>query len=173
MNRGTNINFVRVNNQIRAEEVRVVGPDGASLGVMKFAEALQKARDAGLDLIEISSKTTPIIVKITDYGRFQYEQKKKLKQTRTRATETKSVQIKISTSEHDLELKAKKISGWLKEKHRVKLDLFLVGRAKYMDKQFLNARLARIFKLITEKHKIADGPKQSPKGLSVIIEHEK
>ena len=68
------------------------------------------------------------------------------------------------------ELKAKKASGFLKNGHRVKIDLFLIGRTKYMDKEFLQERLERILHLITEEYKIADGPKKSPKGLTVVIE---
>jgi len=138
--------------------------------VLPFNEALAKAREAGLDLIEISPDANPPVAKITDYGKFQYEQKKKGRATRTPRTETKSLQVKIGTGEHDLALKAKRASEFLKEGHRVKAELFLGGRAKYMDKEFLNKRLERLLHLISEDYKIADGPKRSPKGLMVILE---
>ena len=70
----------------------------------------------------------------------------------------------------DLELKAKNASKWLKEGNRVKIDLFLPGRAKYMDFNFLKERLGRILKLITEDYKISDGPSKSMKGITVMIE---
>ncbi|TSD02882.1 MAG: translation initiation factor IF-3 [Parcubacteria group bacterium Athens0714_16] len=167
-------NRIRINQQIRASELRVVGPDGTNLGVIKLEEALQKAKEFGTDLIEVSPNAVPPIAKIMDYGKFQYEQNKKQKETKskTHRTETKSIQIKVGTSEHDLELKAKKVSGWLKEKHRVKIDLFLFGRLKYMEKNFLESRMERILKLITSEFKISDGPKKSPKGLSIIVEHK-
>lgn len=167
-------NKIRINQQIRASELRVVGPDGTNLGVIKLEEALQKAKELGTDLIEVSPNAVPPITKIMDYGKFQYEQNKKQKETKskTHQTETKSIQIKVGTSEHDLELKAKKVSEWLKEKHRVKIDLFLFGRLKYMEKNFLESRMERILKLITGEFKISDGPKKSPKGLSVIVEHK-
>jgi len=131
---------------------------------------LAKAREKGLDLIEISPNAVPPVAKIMDFGKFQYEQKKKQQKTRTKTTETKSLQIKIGTGEHDLELKARKASEFLKEGHRVKIDLFLRGRAKYMEKGFLEDRLNRVLHLITEEFKVADAPKRSPKGLSMIIE---
>lgn len=167
-------NRIRINQQIRASELRVVGPDGTNLGVIKLEEALQKAKEFGTDLIEVSPNAVPPIAKIMDYGKFQYEQNKKQKETKskTHRTETKSIQIKVGTSEHDLELKAKKVSEWLKEKHRVKIDLFLFGRLKYMEKNFLESRMERILKLITSEFKISDGPKKSPKGLSIIVEHK-
>jgi translation initiation factor IF-3 len=107
-----------------------------------------------------------------DYGRFQYVTQKKERDARVKShvTETKNLQIKIGTSERDLELKAKKASEWLKEGHRVKLDLFLPGRTKYMEPKFLEERLDRILRLISEDFKVAEEAKRSPKGLSVVIE---
>ena len=98
--------------------------------------------------------------------------KKKASEARSKAhpTETKNVQVKIGTGEHDLELKAKRASAWLAEGHRVKLELYLRGRAKYLDKAFLNERLERFLKLVTEEYKIADEARKSPKGMAMIIE---
>ena len=139
---------------------------------MDSRDALKIAQEAELDLIEISPNANPPIVKIMDFGKFQYEQKKKAKIAKAKAhsTETKVVQIKVGTSEHDLGLKAKNISKWLKEGNRIKLDLFLSGRTKYMDINFLKERLNRILRLITEDYKVADEPKKSPKGLTMILE---
>jgi len=161
---------VRINNQIRARELRVIEEGAGNLGTLLFEDALARAREKGLDLIEISPNAVPPVAKIMDFGKFQYEQKKKQQKTRTKTTETKSLQIKIGTGEHDLELKARKASQFLKEGHRVKIDLFLRGRAKYMEKGFLEDRLNRVLHLITEEFKVADAPKKSPKGLSMIIE---
>ena len=165
----------RINKYIRASELRVVLPDGETLGVVPFGEALAKAEELGLDLIEISPNAVPPIAKIMDYGKFQYEQKKKAKITKAKAhsTETKVLQVKIATGIHDLELKAKRATGWLREGHRVKIDLFLVGRARYSTNEFKKERLDRIFKYIQEDFKIADEPKKSPKGYTVVIERDK
>lgn len=165
-------NKVRVNQQIKSPELRVIGEAGENLGVITLKEALEKAQAAQLDLIEISPTANPPIAKIMDYGKFQYDLNKKLKSAKAKAhtIETKSLQIKIGTGEHDLELKAKKASEWLKEGNRIKIDLFLVGRAKYMEFQFLKERLDRILKLITVEYKIADEAKKGPKGITIIIE---
>jgi len=162
---------VRINSYIRAKELRVIDENG-SLGILSLDDAVKKAREQGLDLIEISPNADPPVAKIMDYGKFQYELKKKLKQAKanTKTTETKIVQVKIGTGEHDLELKAKRASKWLAEGNRVKIDLYLVGRAKYSDDAFKRERLERILKLITENYKIADEPKKSPKGFTVVIE---
>lgn len=162
----------RINHQIKTPEVRVIGPKGENYGVLSINEALQKAHDAGLDLIEISPNATPPVVKISDYGKFQYAENKKEKMAKAKAhtVELKTLQVKIGTGEHDLELKAKKASEWLREGQRIKIDLFLPGRSKYMDPKFLEERLKRILVLLTENYKIAEKPTKSPKGLTTIIE---
>lgn len=166
------IEKVRINQQIRAPELRVVDEKEGNLGVLSAAEALRRAQEKGLDLIEISPNATPPVAKIMDYGRFQYIAQKKDKEARAKShiTETKTIQIKIGTSERDLDLKAKKSSEWLKEGHRVKLNLFLPGRTKYMEQKFLGERMDRILRLISEEYKVAEPPQKSLKGLTIVIE---
>ncbi len=163
---------VRINNQIRAPKLRVIDDADGNLGLMNTEDAIKKAQEKGLDLIEISPNAEPPVAKIMDYGRFQYIAQKKDRDARAKAhiTETKTIQIKIGTSERDLELKAKKSSEWLKEGHRVKLDLFLPGRTKYMEPKFLEERLDRILRLVSEEYRVSETPKKSPKGLTVVIE---
>lgn len=163
---------VRINQSIRAKELRVIGADGENLGVLPRSEALRRADEAELDLIEISPTAKPPVAKIMDYGKYQYETKKKAREVKAKShvTETKSVQVKIGTGEHDLNLKAKRAAEWLSEGHRVKIDLFLWGRYKYMDEGFLRERLQRFLKIIPIEYKIADDIKKSPKGLSTTIE---
>ncbi|RJQ34568.1 translation initiation factor IF-3 [Candidatus Parcubacteria bacterium] len=165
---------VRMNEGIRAREVRVIGPEGQNVGVLPLAEAIQKAREAGLDLIEISPNAVPPVCKITDYGKFKYEQKKKEKDVKSKAhvTETKVTQVKIGTSERDMHIKASKAAAWLREGHRVKVDLFLWGRYKYMEFNFLKERLERFLALIPESYRTAEDIQKSPKGLSVVIERD-
>ena len=163
---------IRINDAITAIELRVIDEKGENLGVLKKAEALAKAEAAGLDLIEISPNTIPPIAKIMDYGKYQYVERQKQKQAKAKShiTETKSIQVKIGTGDHDLTLKAKKVGEFLKDGHRVKIELFLPGRAKYFDKNFLNDRLERLLKLIPEEYKVAEEPKRSTKGLYLVIE---
>jgi len=138
---------IRMNEGIRAPQVRVLGPEGQNLGVMATRDAFQKAQEMGLDLLEISPNASPPVAKITDYGKFKYEQKKKEKEVKSKAhvTETKVTQVKIGTSERDMHIKASKAAIWLREGHRVKVDLFLWGRYKYMEFEFLKERLERFW----------------------------
>ncbi|PID83562.1 translation initiation factor IF-3 [Candidatus Campbellbacteria bacterium] len=163
---------IRINDQIRYNEVRVLGPEKENMGIMSSKEAFLKAQEMELDLVEVSAKSKPVLVMIADYGKYLYDQKKKQKESKAKqkTTETKNIQVKVGTGEGDLILKAKNISKWLKDGDRVKLDLFLRGRVKYLDKEFLEERLKRILKLVTVPYKISDGPKKSPKGLTLFLE---
>lgn len=165
----------RINNQIRAKELRIIGSSNENLGVLSIKDALELAQEKGLDLIEISPNATPPVAKIMDFGKYQYETSKKLKKARAGAkpSETKSVQLKIGTGDHDLELKAQTASKWLREGHRIKVELYLAGRAKYLNEEFLKTRLERLLHLITENYKIADSYKRGPRGLTVTIEKTK
>lgn len=163
---------VRINHQIKATQLRVITAEGENLGVLPLSQALVEAQNRGTDLIEISPTAVPPVAKIMDYGKYQYDEKKKTKDSKAKSqtSELKNVQVKIGTGEHDLELKAKKVSEWLAEGHRVRIDLYLIGRSKYMDFNFLKERLERIYKLITIEYKISQAAQKGPKGLTVTIE---
>ncbi len=164
----------RINNQIRATELRVIGSEGENLGVITTKEAQAIADKEGFDLIEISPEAVPPVAKIMDFGKYQYELSKKQKKIKAHAhqTETKTLQVKIGTGEHDLGIKAKRASGWLKEGHRIRIDLFLAGRAKYMEDAFLKERLERILHLITENYRVAEEYKKGLKGRTIVIERD-
>jgi translation initiation factor IF-3 len=163
---------IRINHQIQAPELRVISEEGENLGVITIQEALKRAQEAGSDLIEISPNAQPPIAKIMDFGKFQYQESKKQKaaKAKSKTTETKQIQVKVGTGDHDLDLKAKKASEWLKEGHRIKIDLFLIGRSKFMDFNFLKERLDRVLHLITEEYRVSDPAKKGPKGLTITIE---
>lgn len=137
---------------------------------MSVEEALKRAREAGLDLIEISPAANPPVAKIMDRGKYFYEQEKKRRQAakKQKDVEIKSVRIGIGTSLHDLEIRAKQADEFLKSGDKTKVDLFLRGREKYLDKKFLEERIERFLSLIThgfEKEPI----KKGPRGLSLTI----
>lgn len=168
------IDNLKINDAIRSPEVRVISDDLGNFGVMKIKDAIAKAYELGLDLVEISPDAQPPVAKIVDYGKFQYAQQKKQKDIKskqnTASSEVKNIQIKVGTGEHDIEIKAKRASEWLTAGHRVKIELFLRGRVKGMDKQFLQDRLQRIVDQISVEHKVIDGFKESPKGIVVTLE---
>jgi translation initiation factor IF-3 len=165
---------IRINREIRAPELRVIGAEGENLGVLSIADALAAAVAAGLDLIEVSPNARPPVAKVMDYGKFQYELKKRESAARSKAkvSETKEVQIKVGTGENDMRLKARKAADWLEEGHRVRAELFLKGRYKGMEEAFLKARLERFLLLIPYPYKIAEPVTRAPKGFAAIIERD-
>ena len=171
-------NRTRINREIRAPELRVIGEEGVNYGVITLAEAFAKAEELGLDLIEIAPTAEPPVAKIMDYGKFQYQEKRKKKETGLRertqhATETKNVRVKVGTSDHDMARKASETAEWLREGYAVKVDLYLYGRYKYMEDAFLKERLDRFLKLIPQNWKAVSEFSRGPKGLSVNIVADK
>lgn len=160
----------RINQQIKARQLRVIGPKGENFGVLLLEEAMAKAISLGLDLIEISPDATPPVAKIAEFGKYLYEENKKSKSKKSHSSELKTLQIKTGTGDHDLSLKAKRASEWLSEGNRVKVDLFLPGRTKYLDEKFLKERIERMLKFVSVDYKIATPATKSPKGMTVIIE---
>ena len=165
---------LRINNEIRALELRVISADGTNLGVLSLEAALAAAKQAGTDLIEISPSAVPPIAKIMDYGKFEYERSKKEKvaKAKVKISETKEVQIKVGTGDHDMDLKAKKAAEWLSEGHRVRAELFLKGRYKGMGEEFLKERLERFLLRIPYAYKVAEPITRSPKGFAGVIERD-
>ena len=153
----------------------MIGENGENFGILKTAEAVKKSQELGMDLIEVSPTAKPPVAKIMDLGKFLYQQQKKQKEAAKKSHEVgvKNIQIGIGTSLHDLEMRAKKIEEFLKDGNRVRIELRLKGRAKYLDKKFLNERLERLIHLISEKHKVANGPIKSPRGMAITIERAK
>lgn len=155
-----------------ARDLRVIDDQGGSLGVLTREKALAVAKETGLDLIEIAPTAKPPVAKIMDYGKYRYLEKQKQKQAKagSHATETKSIQVKIGTGDHDLRLKAERAGKFIADGHRVKIELFLPGRAKYFEKDFLQERLERLLNLIPGDYKIAEPARKNPKGLYLIID---
>lgn len=154
--------------------MRIIGPDGKNLGVLSLSQALKIANESGLDLIEISPAAKPPVAKITDRGKFFYEQEKKRKQAskKLKEVEIKSIRISIGISQHDMELKAKRADEFLKDGNKIKIDLFLRGREKYLDRKFLGDRFERFINLIS--HPFEKGEtKKGPRGLSLTMTPKK
>jgi len=149
--------------------------DDGDSKVMSRQEALNLAYEQGLDLIEVTAKANPPVAKITDYGKYVYDQKKKQKEIKAKqnTVEVKNIQIRVATGEADLKLKADRASQWLAEGHRVKAELYLRGRAKYMDKAFLHSRLGNVLEMIETEYKVVDDYKPSPKGIAILVEPAK
>jgi translation initiation factor IF-3 len=122
--------FVRVNGKIRAREVRVIGTDGKQLGVLQLGDALNMARTAGVDLVEIAANATPPVCRLVDYGKYRYEQAKRDKESKKHqhANKVKEVQLSPKIDPHDLGVKIEHAIDFLCEDMKVKITLKFRGR---------------------------------------------
>ncbi|OGM21463.1 translation initiation factor IF-3 [Candidatus Woesebacteria bacterium RIFCSPHIGHO2_01_FULL_38_9] len=120
----------RINQQIRATEVRVIGADGKQLGVLKLNEALTEAQKNGLDLVEIAPNAKPPVAKIVELGKFRYEQEKKLQKQKKAAKsgEVKEVRLSPFIAEHDYNVRLTKIREFLDDSNKVRVVVVFTGR---------------------------------------------
>jgi translation initiation factor IF-3 len=120
----------RVNERIRAREIRVIDADGGQLGILQPFEALRKARESGLDLVEISPTAVPPVCKIMDFGKFRYEENKQEHEQRKhhRSGQIKEVKFRPATAEHDYQVRKNRIIKFLEKGYKVKAMVFHRGR---------------------------------------------
>jgi translation initiation factor IF-3 len=120
----------RINHRIRVPQVRVVSNEGEMLGVLETSDALRRAREAGLDLVEVNPKAFPPVCKIMDFGKFKYEEKKRQGEARKRQAliELKEIKIRPKTDEHDIDFKVRHIERFLEEGNKVKITCRFRGR---------------------------------------------
>lgn len=120
----------RINHRIRVPQVRVVSNDGEMLGVLETSDALRRAREAGLDLVEVNPKAFPPVCKIMDFGKFKYEEKKRQGEARKRQAliELKEIKIRPKTDDHDIDFKLRHIERFLEEGNKVKITCRFRGR---------------------------------------------
>lgn len=121
---------IRINERIRAREVRLIGANGEQLGVLPLLEALRVAREQGVDLVEVAPNATPPVCRLMDYGRFKYEQTKKEREARKhqKVVLLKEVRLTPKTDEHDIEFKTRTILRFLKDGDKVKVTVRFKGR---------------------------------------------
>jgi translation initiation factor IF-3 len=122
--------FVRVNGKIRAREVRVIGVDGKQLGILSLGDAINLARNNGVDLVEIAATATPPVCRLVDFGKFRYEQAKKDKESKKHqhANKVKEIQLSPKIDPHDLGVKLVHAIDFLCEDMKVKIVLKFRGR---------------------------------------------
>jgi len=110
--------------------VRVISPEGEQLGIMTVPAALEKAREYGLDLVEVASGSKPPVCRIMDYGKYRYEQSKKMHQAKKKQTTivVKEMKFRPKTDEHDFQFKLRHIKRFLEAKNKVKVVIFFRGR---------------------------------------------
>ena len=119
---------IRRTHRIRVPKIRVVGPEGNQVGVMDTKEALEVAKEAGLDLVEVASQASPPVCRIMDFGKYVYEQQKKSKDSKGSSSKTKEVKFRPRVDVHDFMTKLRRAEEFLDKGNKVKLTLSFRGR---------------------------------------------
>jgi translation initiation factor IF-3 len=121
---------LRINQRIRVKEVRLIGPDGEQMGVINIQDALQKAEEFGLDLVEVAGQTAPPVCRIMDYSKYKYEQEKKEKEARKhqKTIHLKEIKMKPNIEEHDYQVKLYHMKRFLARGDKAKLTMTFRGR---------------------------------------------
>lgn len=119
-----------MNEEIDVKEVRLIDAEGQQLGVVSTREAIFKAEEASLDLVEVSPTAEPPVCRIMDFGKYRYAQSKKLQEAKKKqaVVEVKEIKLRPKTEKHDLDFKIKNIKKFLKQKNKVKVTLRFRGR---------------------------------------------
>lgn len=155
----------KINNTITSAELRVIDESGKNLGAMSKEDALRLAREKGLDLIEIAPQAKPPVAKIISFDKFRYQEEKeeKRREQTQKAKEMKQVRISPRTALNDLKLKMNKAEEFLKNGHKVEINLILRGREKG-NKEWGLKKLNEFLALITFPHIVVMGPKLGGRG---------
>jgi translation initiation factor IF-3 len=160
----------RVNEQINIPEVRLIDENGENIGVVGRDDALRRAVDVGLDLVEISPNASPPVCKILDYGRFKYEDQKKKAEARKKqkVIEVKEIKMRPNIDQHDYDVKMRAIHRFLDEGDKVKVTLRFRGRE--MAHQDLGLKvLYRVRDQLEEKSKVEQFPRLEGRQMIMVL----
>lgn len=162
--------FVRINNRIRAREVRLIDSDGKHLGVMPLREALALAQQRGLDVVEVSPNANPSVCKLLEYGKFRYEQTKQEREARKHSTAWRIKQVKfhVNISEHDYQIKVRHVQDFLEKHMKTKVSLMFRGRE--MAHQELGMQIMqRLAKEVVTHGVVEAAPKLIGRSIHMVI----
>ncbi|MFP4394814.1 MAG: translation initiation factor IF-3 [Anaerolineales bacterium] len=143
----------RANQDIRAREVRVINADGDNLGIKSRREALELAREAGLDLVEVAPNADPPVTRVMDFGKFLYQQSKKEREARKsqKQVDVKEIRLRPKTTDHHLQFKIKNARSWLENGNKVKVRVRFRGR----EITYPEVALARLHSIAEELSDVA------------------
>jgi translation initiation factor IF-3 len=167
---GEIISDPRINERIRVAQVRLVGPAGEQVGVVDTEQALKLAREADLDLVEVSPGSSPPVCKIMDYGKFKYEAAQKVREARKNQVNTvlKTVRFSLKIEEHDYETKAGQVRKFLKAGDKVKV--MVVFRGREQSRPEMGVKLLRkLADQVTEFGTVESNPSIDGRSMVMVI----
>lgn len=168
--RGGGSRDARTNRRIKAREVRVIGPEGEQLGVLPIDQALARAQELGMDLVEVSPMAKPPVCKIMDYGRFKYLEKKKQNEAKKKqvVVQLKEVKLRPRTEEHDYTTKMKKVREFLGEANKARITVMFRGR-EMSHRELGQKVLQRVLEDLRDVAVIEAAPRMEGRQLFMIL----
>jgi translation initiation factor IF-3 len=165
---------VRINDRIRARQVRLIGADGAQLGVKPLPEALQIARERELDLVEVAAAADPPVCRIMDYGRYKYEQDQKRKESRKKQSNVvvKEMKFRPKIDAHDYTTKLKHVIRFLGEGAKVKLTIMFRGR-EMAHPELGRQILERVADEVADLAVVETAPRQDGRNMTMVLSPNK
>lgn len=167
---GVTINEPRINERIRVPEVRLVGPQGEQVGIVRIEDALRLAQESDLDLVEVAPNSRPPVVKLMDYGKYKYEAAVKAREARRNQvnTEIKEMRFGLKIDEHDYETKKGHIVRFLKGGDKVKLTVQFRGREQSRP-EIGRRMLLKLAEEVAEFSTIENMPSQEGRRMSIVL----
>ncbi|TWT79423.1 Translation initiation factor IF-3 [Planctomycetes bacterium CA13] len=158
---------VRINSQIRISPVRVVSEEGEQLGIIPTEAALDRARDAGLDLVEVAPNERPPVCRIMDYGKFKYEKNKKQQSSHTK-TKTKEIRLRPKTGNEDVRTKIRQAEKFLEHKDKVQVSVLFRGREMAHIEEGRKV-MEMVVEMLSEVGKVETPPQQHGRRMICMI----
>lgn len=164
---------VRVNDEIKESEVRLVTEEGEQVGVLSIEDAMEKASEADKDLVEVAPKANPVVVKLMDYGKYKYEQQKaRQRQKQSQETmELKQLRLKPQIADHDLNYKLNDAQGFLENNNKVKFQVLFRGR-EITRPEMGEELLEKVMDRLEDYGKVTKEPKLEGKTMTMVMEPE-
>ncbi|MEG8945734.1 translation initiation factor IF-3 [Rosettibacter firmus] len=164
----------RVNQEIKSPEVRLIGANGEQIGIVSIKEALLKAEEAGMDLVEIAPQANPPVCKIIDYGKFVYElqKKEKLQKKKQQVSVLKEIRLHPNTDTHDFDFKARHAANFIEEGNKVKVSVIFKGR-ELAYTEIGEELLKRFIERLSDIAKVEQEPKFEGRAMHAILAPQK
>src|SRR5690606_19952695 len=160
----------RINERIRVPEVRLVGPQGEQVGIVRIEDALRLAQEADLDLVEVAPTSRPPVAKLMDYGKFKYEAAMKAREARRNQvnTDIKEMRFRLKIDEHDYETKKGHVIRFLKQGDKVKVTIMFRGREQSRP-EMGRKLLQRLAEDVAELSVVENAPTQEGRNMSLVL----
>jgi translation initiation factor IF-3 len=167
---GATINEPRINERIRVPEVRLVGPNGEQVGIVRIEDALRLAQEADLDLVEVAPNSRPPVAKLMDYGKFKYEAAVKAREARRNQanTEIKEMRFRLKIDDHDYETKKGHVVRFLKGGDKVKVTIMFRGREQSRP-EMGRRLLMKLAEDVAEFGVVENAPNQEGRNMSLVL----